>query len=274
MRPLSKSTAPSPEIPKPPAPQVPQPEIRSVTCEICGAPALFFDAVDFNKSCNEDFGVNLPRTGTMVDYFLCDGCGFCFAPEFRDWTLAEFSENIYNEDYVNVDPEYVFDRPNNSAQDFHRLYGPNLGRIRHLDYGGGSGLMSKALREKGWDSQSYDPIVEPEKDIAELGTFNLITAIEVFEHVPDVNQLADHMAKLCAPEGTIVFTTFCSDGQIERGQPLSWWYAAPRNGHISLYSRESLKLLMAKRGMSCVSKSPMFHMAFHSLPDWMDLAVT
>ena len=255
------------DAPKPPA------ENRIVACEICGASALFLDAVDFNKSCEERAGKYLPRTGKMVDYFLCDGCGFCFAPQFRNWTLAEFAEKIYNADYVNVDPEYVSDRPNNNARNFHRVYGHERGRIRHLDYGGGSGLLSKALRDNGWDSQSYDPVVEPEKNIAELGSFNLITAIEVFEHVPDINQLVDHLAQLCAPEGTIVFTTVCSDGQIKRGQPLSWWYAAPRNGHISLHSYQSLKLMMAKRAMTCVSKSPTIHMAFHKLPGWMDFSV-
>ncbi len=270
MKALSKPQAAPVEVAHPPTPL---PEMHSVTCEICGAPAMFLDAVDFNKSCLEEFGIYLPRSGKIVDYFLCDGCGFCFAPEFQSWTLAEFSEEIYNDDYVNVDPEYVSDRPSGSARDFHRLYGAQLHRIRHLDYGGGSGLMSKILRDHGWDSQSYDPVVEPEKDVAGLGAFNLITAIEVFEHVPDVNALADRLAQLCAPEGAIIFTTFCSDGQIARGKPLSWWYAAPRNGHISLYSQESLSILMRKRGMTCVSKSPMFHMAFYTLPDWMEVSV-
>jgi hypothetical protein len=34
-----------------------------------------------------------------------------------------------------------------------------------------------------------------------------------------------------------MFSTLLSDGNIKLGQKLTWWYASPRNGHISLFSR-------------------------------------
>jgi hypothetical protein len=40
----------------------------------------------------------------------------------------------------------------------------------------------------------------------------------------------------------VLFSTLLSDGEIVRGRPLRWWYAAPRNGHISLFSAQSLRL--------------------------------
>lgn len=237
-------------------------------CENCGVPAPFLDDVDFNKSCEEERGIYLPRTGRMVDYYLCDACGFCFAPEFRTWTIEEFAEKIYNDDYIKVDPDYAFDRPNNYAKNLHLRYGPVKDRICHLDYGGGAGLLSKSLKENGWNSQSYDPMVDREKDVAELGTFNFITAIEVFEHVPDINDLADRLARLCASDGMIMFGTFCSDGHIKRGENLSWWYVAPRNGHISIFSSNSLGQMLDKRGFSFYSVTPVLHVAFRNLPDW------
>lgn len=250
------------ETPKPP------PDLRSVPCECCGAPALFLDSVDFNKSCEEAYGHYLLKSGKMVDYFLCDACGFGFAPEFREWTRARFSDEIYNEAYVDVDPEYVSKRPTDNANALQQRFGAQKEHIRHLDYGGGSGVLSRVLRENGWDSQSYDPMVDPEKDIADLGTFNFVTAFEVFEHVPDINALVAGLIELCTPDGLIMFSTYCSDGEIQRGQPLTWWYAAPRNGHISLFSQSSLRLMFSRYGFIAHSIDANLHLAFRSLPEW------
>lgn len=256
-----------------PRPEMPPAPACRVRCEICGAQADFLGEVDFNKSCEEANGTFLPPAGRMVEYFLCDACNFCFAPEFRNWTLDEFVEKIYNEDYVKVDPEYKFDRPDGNAALMHALFGAHRQAIRHLDYGGGSGLLSSKLRENGWNSQSFDPVVDRDKAVGGLGTFNFITAFEVFEHVPDVNALADQLAKLCSDDGMIMFSTLCTDGHIGRGKDLTWWYAAPRNGHISLFSHESLKQLMTKRGLSLYAISAVHYVAFRSVPPWSGLTM-
>lgn len=250
------------------------PPLRSEACENCGMPASLLDEVDFNKSCMEPKGKAFPKSGRMVAYFLCDSCGFCFAPEFRTWTLKEFVDEIYNVDYVKVDPEYVFERPHTNAAELERRFGPYKDRIRHLDYGGGSGLLSKILDENGWDTCTHDPVVDAGDDVTQLGKFNFVTAFEVFEHVPDINALADTLTNLCDDDGVIFFTTLCSDGSIQRGRHLDWWYAAPRNGHISLFSTRSLEYLFRKRDLTVISYSSVMHVAFRSrLPDWFEQSV-
>ena len=76
-------------------------------CPVCEEAAPLLDRLDFNKSCEEARGKRLPRSGTLVDYHLCESCGFCFAPQFREWDRARFAQDIYNDDYVEVDPDYV-----------------------------------------------------------------------------------------------------------------------------------------------------------------------
>ena len=73
------------------------------------------------------------------------------------------------------------------------------------------------------------------------GSFDLVTAFEVFEHVPDIDILFTDLQSLVKAEGLILFSTLLSDGEIGRDRPLSWWYASPRNGHISLFSAQSLR---------------------------------
>jgi SAM-dependent methyltransferase len=243
-------------------------EILTTPCAVCGATATHLDTLDFNKSCEEIRGALLQRTGVGVDYFLCDQCGYCFAPEFGYWSFEDFEKYIYNADYELIDPDYKFIRPKSNAAFLDEKFGPARKKIKHLDYGGGSGLLSKTLQEKGWTSISYDPFVDSELKLEELGQFDLVTAYEVFEHVPDSTGLINTLKKLCKPNGIILFTTLISDGNIARGQKLDWWYAAPRNGHISLFSQKSLNMLISQGGWDGLSFSSVLHAAFREVPAW------
>lgn len=241
---------------------------ESARCQVCNAMAPLLDTVDFNKSCEELRGKRLPWSGTPVRYYQCIGCGFCFAPEIQAWSREQFAASIYNDDYRTVDPDYVRDRPVGNAQAVDEAFGASKQRLRHLDYGGGSGLLSATLRERGWDSSSYDPFVDVSTNVRDLGTYDMVTAFEVFEHVPDVQVLLDELDTLCRPDGLILFSTLVSDGQIVRGRKLTWWYASPRNGHISLFSRRSLTRWMAAKGLQVTSMDANMHFACRTRPPW------
>ena len=140
--------------------------------------------------------------------------------------------------------------------------------IRHLDYGGGGGVLSKTLNALNWQSQTYDPFVNRETSVAELGKFDLITAYEVFEHVPDVQDLMVNLRTLLSDNGVILFSTLVSDEHIKPNQRINWWYAAPRNGHISLFTTKSLSILAQHHGFHFGSFSSGFHTFFTQVPPW------
>jgi hypothetical protein len=73
---------------------------------------------------------------------------------------------------------------------------------------------------------------------------------------------------LLAPNGIVLFSTLISDGNLPQGQRLTWWYASPRNGHISLYSAKSLQLLATTHGFRFASFSAGLHLFFGEIPDW------
>jgi 2-polyprenyl-3-methyl-5-hydroxy-6-metoxy-1,4-benzoquinol methylase len=230
--------------------------------------APLLDTVDFNKSCGEPAGKRLPPSGLLVRYHLCLSCGFCFAPEIQAWSREQFAASIYNDDYRSVDPDYVSDRPLANARFVDDMFRGSKQHLRHLDYGGGSGLLSATLREQGWDSASYDPFVDVATNVRDLGTYDLVTAFEVFEHVPDIQVLLEDLDGLCRPDGLILFSTLLSDRQLALGRKLTWWYASPRNGHISLFSSESLTRWMAGKGLRVASLSAAAHLACHVTPPW------
>ncbi|HEV7816465.1 MAG TPA: class I SAM-dependent methyltransferase [Janthinobacterium sp.] len=243
---------------------------QAIRCPVCGGSCALLDVVDLNKSCEEANGVFLPLAGVPVYYALCGGCGFCHAPQLWQWSMREFEEKIYNADYVLADPHYAEARPRASAADLIAMFGAAAKGIRHLDYGGGHGMLSRLLNEAGWSSTSYDPFVNKELDLKSVGRFDLITAYEVFEHVPDVDRLMAELVSLLAPGGMVLFSTMLSDGHIQPRQRLSWWYAAPRNGHISLFSRASLELLARKAGLNLGSFSDVFHLLYSGVPAWAE----
>ena len=236
-------------------------------CPVCDAATSLLDVVDLNKSCEEARGMFLPLAGVPVYYSLCDQCGFCFAPDLHRWSIEEFSARIYNDDYRLVDPDYLDARPRGSAQMLAGMFANHVLDIRHLDYGGGNGVLSRELFAAGWDSTSYDPFVDgPLRD--DMGTFNLVTSFEVFEHVPDVKNLISTLSSLVDEDGMVLFSTLLSDGVLERNKRVQWWYASPRNGHISLFSRRSLALLGQREGFDLVSFSPNLHAFWRTRPSW------
>jgi SAM-dependent methyltransferase len=237
-------------------------------CPVCNGSCSLHDVVDFNKSCEEAKGKFLGLAAIPIYYALCGNCGFCFAPEIAAWNLEEFSEKIYNDEYVLVDPDYVESRPKANAANLTSMFSDHTFSFKHLDYGGGDGLLTSLLNKSGWQSVSHDPFVNKNVSIDQLGKFDLITAFEVFEHVPDPQHLMTSLRTLLSQNGVILFSTLLSDGKIVPNQRINWWYASPRNGHISLFSRKSLAILAQSSGYNFGSFSSLFHVFFSDVPPW------
>lgn len=241
---------------------------KNYRCPICDSASHMLDVVDFNKNCEENKGVFLPLSGVPVYYFMCEGCNFTFSPAFWNWSEQDFLDCIYNDNYIDIDPDYVEARPLANASALQQIFPSQKKLINHMDYGGGNGVMSNTLSQHGWNSKSYDPFPRNNNLIDELGKFNLITAFEVFEHVPNPNELMENLTKLMDESCIILFSTLISDNEIKLNSRLNWWYCSPRNGHISLYSKKSLLELGRKFNLNFGSFSDGFHCFFKKNPTW------
>jgi 2-polyprenyl-6-hydroxyphenyl methylase/3-demethylubiquinone-9 3-methyltransferase len=139
--------------------------------------------------------------------------------------------------------------------------------IRIVDYGGGNGLLASLLQKEGFQAATYDPFYA---DCSALPAerFDLITCFEVMEHVPFPSKTMAEIASLLKDhEGAILFSTLLQPSTFAQ-MGLNWWYVGPRNGHISLHSRDSLMRLFQKEGMQTASFSDAFHLAFRRLPEF------
>jgi len=236
-------------------------------CRVCGKSAKPYDCCDFNKSCEEARGLFVPLSLRPVYYYRCTACGFVFAPEICSWSKEQFRDEIYNEEYIRFDPDFVEIRPAANAGMLSRSFHAFRERLKILDYGGGQGRMADLLSKVGFDASCYDPFYDEKPDQL-AADFDLITAFEVFEHTTAPRQLVEDVVGFLKPDGVFLFSTLVSDGNIKENSRLSWWYASPRNGHISIFTQKSLQLLGDQFGFQLLSFSPGVHAFFKKLPVW------
>jgi hypothetical protein len=234
-----------------------------LTCTICGGPTRPAGVADSNKSGNDFFEgrAMFPAPGVEVPYHRCVDCGFLFTDYFARWEPAEFSQRIYNDDYLLADPPFADERPEKLSRFLADALGEDHRALGLLDYGGGVGALERKLRARGFGNvQTFDPhhlanATPPERPAA------LVTAFELIEHVWDQHGLAKQITSLVAPDGCLVFSTLLQPTALEQANA-SWWYVCPRNAHMSLHTARSLECLFSSLGFRVHSLSDELHVAF------------
>lgn len=208
-------------------------------CKCCGGNSKLFDVVDFNKT-----GIPYELSGMPVYYYRCQSCGFIYTNFFDNFTDYDFATRVYNDEYILVDPDYVEARPKRNAESINAL----LSKYKDydiLDYGGGNGKLMQFLMEDGFKSvETYDPFstnynIKPDKK------YDCILCFEVVEHSPTPIETFVNIMSFLKDTGILVFSTVLQPEEVDK-QKCNWWYAVPRNGHMSLYSTESLNSIAKK----------------------------
>jgi hypothetical protein len=248
-----------------PSMQLRPPDPAPAACKICGGVARLFGVTDFNRSCDDlRIGV-LPLSGHPVYYRRCEGCGLLFTDAMDDWTHADFGTHIYNDAYIQVDPDYDVVRPANGAAVIANTFGSSADLLNVLDYGGGSGHLANQLRSAGFPrATAYDPF-HPDHRQRPEGRFNLVTCFETLEHMPDPKAGAADIAGFLDEEGVVVFSTLVQPADFAV-LGMAWAYIGPRNGHVTLHSRASLAALWDPLGLTCASFNDNMHIAYRTVP--------
>jgi SAM-dependent methyltransferase len=226
--------------------------------------------VDFNKSCEIDRGLALELSGVAVWYYRCTSCGFLFTPAMDGFGAAEWRKFVYNDDYLQVDPDYAGARAEANAPLVRTIAGqlgigdPGLALIltaerRWLDYGSGQGQLTALLADLPVERAAWDPFGGPtEGGERPEGQFDLVTAFEVLEHTTIPVETARDALGFVRPGGAFLFSTLVHDEV--RTQDMGW-YIAPRNGHVSIHSTRSLDILFGALGWNVQHLTPNIHIA-------------
>ena len=239
---------------------------QQATCKCCGNPASLFGVVDFHKNCEIYRRKVLDLSGIPIYYYRCPSCHFLFTTALDGLTKEDFRNVVYNEEYVLVDPDYQDARPRQNAAVIAGLF-PAVRPQRLLDYGGGGGLLAELLRDSGFPQvETYDPFV-PRFCQRPAGRFDCVVCFEVVEHATEPARLFADLNDLLTDSGLILLSTLFQPQDIDV-QGLNWWYAGPRNGHVSLFSRVSLERLVHPYGLHLASFNDGMHLLFRQIPDF------
>ena len=172
----------------------------------------------------------------------CPSCGFQSFPNAQEWIQEAYSSPIASTDTG------IVARCLNLHKIISSFLSLNYKRGSVLDWGSGSGLLVRLLRDSGNECLGFEPYTAPvlaasytfkdDQAVLHKAPFRAIIAVEVLEHLTDPREF---MASVLAMTDTLIFTTeLLSANKVGKG----WWYYSVETGqHIGFYTKNSLQRL-------------------------------
>lgn len=184
-----------------------------------------------------------------------------YATEYRDWRATD--RGLEFDDMFALAKAHIA-----RLSEVERLEG-KPSHLHWLDFGCGAGAFLKYLREHatlggrpleltGHDVGSYADLLRERDGFRILGLddlprepdarYDIISMIEVIEHLPDPAEQLELVARLLKPGGLLLLTTGNLDGPIARRQGIHYRYCAPEI-HVSLFNPRALAALYRRAGL-------------------------
>ncbi|MDX1952230.1 MAG: class I SAM-dependent methyltransferase [Verrucomicrobiota bacterium] len=209
----------------------------------------------------EDFRITDSHYGHTARIDECTACGFKQCTDLS--TVLNFYENL-------EDPEYNKGREQRGLQS--RKILESLVRYKTsgqlLDIGAASGILIEQAEKLGFHCIG----IEPSRSLAQaaiangfnvrLGTFphesvrgpfDIITLVDVLEHVPHPGELLKNIANHLSPTGFGVLTTPNVESWMARFLKSKWWHF--RVAHIGYFSPATLTRLMESADLEIIETS-------------------
>lgn len=198
------------------------------------------------------------------DWWRCLDCGTLYVTTLPTTASRMHYETggYYNDENLDV-PGFVTSR----LEEIVNSFAPYRETNRLLDVGCGAGTLLSVATQAGWNAEGVELSV-PTVDIlrkqglsvfpGELAQakfpeahFDVVTAAELIEHVPDPSSLIAEVARVLRPGGIFWATTPHSHGASGRILKLKWSVVSPPE-HLHLFSVRGMAALLARHGFQQV----------------------
>jgi len=138
-----------------------------------------------------------------------------------------------------------------------------------LDIGAATGILLKEAQNKGWQVSGVEPsrwaVAEAKRlynlDIApgtiytaqyEKNSFDVITLLDVIEHVDDPKSLLQEIHRILKPEGMLILSTPNIGSLVARLLGPKWWHI--RRAHQYYFTWKTIQQLLKESGFSIIRK--------------------
>jgi 2-polyprenyl-3-methyl-5-hydroxy-6-metoxy-1,4-benzoquinol methylase len=202
-------------------------------------------------------------TKQQANYYICRKCQTIFqhplppSASMAAWADSEYVSGAYH--------DYVAARPMKKQHFEDRLaqIGDQIGSGRLLDVGCSCGYFIEVAAARGFDVQGvefsrsaiaaassevrsriFQGVLE---DLPHIGTFDVVTAFDLIEHLQDPREFLRRSARLLKPGGTLVLST-PDTGHVLRRIMRSRWPMLQPMQHLHLFSRKSLVAALQSEG--------------------------
>jgi 2-polyprenyl-3-methyl-5-hydroxy-6-metoxy-1,4-benzoquinol methylase len=202
-------------------------------------------------------------------YWRCRGCGLTFA---RGGGNANFHESI--DDYEPAYRQYLNDGPVDAANldDVIRWIESHVtlsAATRVLEVGAGSGKLVRRLRRDrsclvsaiepstalfnaySLATLGIEPITLPQLASRQAPPFDVVTVLDVIEHIPESAEFVEALARVTRPGGFVFLSTPDPDGPLARLLGRRWHHYNAY--HFSLYGKSAIAAAARRGGFRVVS---------------------
>jgi methyltransferase family protein len=183
-----------------------------------------------------------------AQFEVCKNCGFLRAYE------PHWLEEAYSRAIAAADTGLVMRNIALACKLAGALYWilGERGEGRYLDAAGGYGLLTRLMRDLGFDfywlDKHCDNLLAPGFEYSQAqGACRAVTAIEVLEHLTDPIAFIEETLAFSGAQ-TLLFTTELYEGPPP--MPGAWWYYAFSTGqHIGFFQLRTLEAMGARLGL-------------------------
>lgn len=217
-----------------------------------------------SRACPACQAIDYSQRGTKSGFEIlaCRRCKTLFTAQLPDAEKRQDYDSYYSETNLTV-PDFINQRLDEILSGF-SVYRQN-GRL--LDVGFGAGTLLEAAERAGWKPYGVDVSESASAHARSLGFevfcgtlqaanypdnhFDVITASEVLEHVPDSEGVLREIARVLRPGGLLWMTTPHARGVSSYLLGLNWSIVSPPE-HLQLFSVPALKKMLDQNGLRCI----------------------
>ena len=230
-------------------------------CWICGSESLRLVKPSNipQKLTSECFSITDSHYGVTAAVYRCESCRFLQCAEMPE--VLPFYEKLADSGYEAGRRERGL-----QARKILKAARRRVPKGRLLDIGAGSGILVEQALEMGYDAEGIEPsnwlqqAAVQRKLPVHLGTFphpaaagpyDLITLIDVIEHVSQPVALLQEITRSLTDTGTAIIVTPDAGSLAARIFSWKWWHF--RIAHIGYFDKRTLLMALGQAGLRPVS---------------------